>query len=75
VHDHKTGRNCQCGGALTDTIINFGENLNPSILEEGFSHGERADVMLALGSSLRVNPAADMARVTSDFGNLVIVNL
>ncbi|TGJ80923.1 hypothetical protein E0Z10_g7827 [Xylaria hypoxylon] len=28
IHDHHTGRNCAiCGGALLDTIINFGENL------------------------------------------------
>ena len=36
VHEHKTGRKCDnhlCGGDLKDTIINFGENLNPNILE------------------------------------------
>jgi mono-ADP-ribosyltransferase sirtuin 6 len=32
--------------------------------------------MLSLGSSLRVNPAAEMAKITSENGNnLVIVNL
>lgn len=39
-------------------------------------NGQMADLMLAMGSSLRVNPAAEMARVATDNGGkLVIVNL
>lgn len=36
VHEHKTGRKCEvpgCNGDLKDTIINFGENLNPNIFD------------------------------------------
>lgn len=61
VKEHKTGRKCDntaCGGDLADTIINFGENLNEDILNMGFEQGQRADLMLVLGSSMRVNPAA-----------------
>ena len=63
-HDHKTIRNCDdpaCKGTLHDSIINFGENLREDILNMGYAHGYEADLMLCLGSSLRVNPAADMA--------------
>ena len=79
---HKTGRKCdntQCKGDLADTIINFGENLNDLILNLGYAHGYEADLMLCLGSSMRVQPAAEMAEITatraSNKGKIVIVNL
>lgn len=62
--EHKTGRKCDnkaCKGDLEDSIINFGENLREEILNLGYAHGYEADLMLAMGSSLRVNPAAAMA--------------
>lgn len=79
VHDHKTGRKCdnsECKGDLYDSIINFGENLKKEILEEGFGQAAHADLMLAMGSSLRVNPAAEMVVETANHGGrVVIVNL
>ena len=79
THEHKTGRKCDnksCGGNLKDTIINFGENLREDILNMGFAHGSEADLMLCVGSSMRVNPAAEMAGMTAERGrNLVIINL
>ncbi len=79
VHDHKTGRKCAvpgCHGSLCDTIINFGENLPERELKEGFAHSEQSDLCLAMGSSLRVTPAADMPSTTaSKGGKLVVVNL
>lgn len=42
----------------------------------GFAHGYESDLMLAVGSSLRVEPAASMAGAcTQRGGNLVIINL
>ena len=38
VHEHRTGRKCEspgCDGFLKDTIINFNEPLNSSVLELG----------------------------------------
>ena len=79
VKEHKTGRKCddpKCKGDLKDTIINFGENLNENILNTGYAHGYEADLMVCVGSSMRVNPAADMAGMTAQRGkNLVIINL
>ena len=79
VHDHETGRICEddrCRGKLIDSIINFGENLDEVILENGFAHSEQADLCLAMGSSLTVTPAANMPKTTSKRGGkLVIVNL
>lgn len=79
VKEHKTGRKCDntsCNGDLMDTIINFGENLNEKIMDDGWNHGNSSDLMLCLGSSLRVTPACNMAEATADNGGkLVIVNL
>jgi NAD-dependent SIR2 family protein deacetylase len=79
VFDHKTGRKCddlKCGGALYDSIINFGESLPEREVNMGFENAELADVCLVLGSSLTVTPAANMAaRVGKRKQNLVIVNL
>jgi NAD-dependent SIR2 family protein deacetylase len=69
VHEHKTGRKCDnsnCNGDLYDTIINFGENLKEEVLDMAYAHGQEADLMLALGSSLRVNPAAHMASICTE---------
>ena len=74
--NHVTGRLCdndQCNGALKDSIINFGESLNKDISSQGFNQGLKSDLMVCLGSSLRVQPANQMALVTK--GDLVIVNL
>eukprot|EP01083_Nonionella_stella_P288077 980496_1 len=62
-HDHKTGRYCtviNCGGNLCDTIINFGENPHLKALEKAESNSKICDLMLCLGSSLTVIPAAYM---------------
>lgn len=79
VHDHHTGRLCDdptCGGQLKDTIINFKESLPEEELDNAFNHATCADLCLAMGSSLRVTPAADVPKEVFDHGGkLVIVNL
>ena len=58
--EHKTGRKCEnpkCRGDLCDTIVNFGESLRGEDIERGTMEGLAADLMLCLGSSLRVSPA------------------
>ena len=77
--DHRTGRKCDdptCKGFLKDTIINFGEPLNSNIQELGFQNAMVADLCIAMGSSLRVTPAADMPlECARQGGSLVICNL
>ena len=77
VFEHDTGAHCRlCGHPLVDTIVNFGENLPTHALEAGFRHAGNADLMIALGSSLTVTPAADMPREVGRKRNrhLVICN-
>lgn len=77
--EHQTGRLCDtpsCRGVLKDTIINFGENLNEAILNKGYDEHARSDLVLVMGSSLRVSPANQMPFGCSENGgNVVIVNL
>jgi NAD-dependent SIR2 family protein deacetylase len=79
VKEHDTGRKCddsRCRGNLRDSIINFGEQLPENELTMGFYHAGVSDLMLCLGSSLRVNPAAMMPDETvKNGGRIVIVNL
>jgi len=77
--DHFTGRFCvreNCGGRLLNSTIDFGQNLPEKPLENAENHSEKADLHIALGSSLRVTPAADCPESTArNGGDLVIVNL
>ena len=76
---HKTDRKCdnpRCKGDLYDSIINFGEDLRDDVLNPAWDVGTDADLMLSMGSSLRVTPACDIPlEMTGYGGKLVIVNL
>ena len=76
---HMTGRICDtpaCKGALKDTIINFGENLNQEILSKGYAIEGCADLSIAMGSSMRVNPACELPLLTkANGGKFVMCNL
>jgi NAD-dependent deacetylase len=67
---------CQkCGRVLKPAITFFGEALPATALSKAVDEAQSADLMLVLGSSLTVNPAADLPRlVLSHGGELVIVN-
>ncbi|UJR25492.1 hypothetical protein I4U23_006838 [Adineta vaga] len=74
--DHFTGRRCDkpdCGGYLKDSIINFGENLPEEEITKAFTHAEKADLCLVLGSSLTVTPAADVPRRVGKRGKKLFI--
>lgn len=74
--DHFTGRFCSCGGRLLNSTIDFGQSLPEVPLERARQNSRAADLHLALGSSLRVQPACDQPATTANKGGkLVIVNL
>lgn len=63
---HCTPRRClQCGKQLKDTLINFGELLNPQILASAWELTRSAHLMISLGTSMHVVPASDLARFLS----------
>jgi len=64
---------CRCGGAFKPDITFFGESLP----EEAFLRSQelaiRADVMLVLGTSLTVFPAAGLPRLTLQKGGKIFI--
>ncbi|CAG8114368.1 unnamed protein product [Penicillium olsonii] len=66
-HDHRTTRKCaRCGGALYDSIINFGESLPAQAMELAQQNAEMADLCLVLGSSLTVTPANSIPEMVGE---------
>ncbi len=64
-----------CGGILKPDVILFGEQLPASVLGIAMEQVRQADLIMVIGSSLRVTPAADMpALVNSNGGRVIIFN-
>jgi NAD-dependent deacetylase len=60
---------------LKPMAVFFGEALPPSAMTEAIRLARECDVMLVVGSSLQVYPAADVPREAAERGTpLVIVN-
>jgi NAD-dependent protein deacetylase/lipoamidase len=64
-----------CGGRLISSVVNFGDPLPEKELMQAAEHARRSDLMLALGSSLMVNPAASLVGLAVKQGaRVVLVN-
>ena len=64
-----------CGGQMASSVVDFGQSLPQHELDDAYWHSKRADLFLAVGSSLVVTPAAGMPRVALQAGaRLVIIN-
>jgi NAD-dependent deacetylase len=65
----------RCGRVLKPAITFFGESLPLEARRDAEGEAQKADLLLVLGTSLRVFPAADLPRtVLRRGGSLVIVN-
>jgi len=65
----------RCGGILKSATIMFGQSLDPAVLSRAVRAAAACDLMLAIGSTLTVEPAASLCAVAADAGaRLVIVN-
>jgi NAD-dependent deacetylase len=65
----------KCGRALKPAITFFGESLPANALREAAEEAQKSDLMLVLGTSLTVYPAASIPRYTlMQGGEIVIVN-
>jgi NAD-dependent SIR2 family protein deacetylase len=69
------GDQCECGGRMISSIIDFKMALPASDLRQSYIHSELADIFLVAGSSLVVIPAAYMPEIAQRRGaKLIIIN-
>ena len=62
-----------CGGRLILSVVNFGDPLPHKELELATQHARHCDLMLVLGSSLMVEPAASLVGLALESGGRVIL--
>ena len=66
---------CDCGGYLKPATISFGQNLNPDELERTATAVQETDLVVALGSTLSVYPAASFPLAAAERGvPYVVIN-
>lgn len=64
-----------CGGILKSATISFGQALVPEVIDRAMQAATRADLFIAVGTSLQVYPVAGMVPLASNAGaRIVIVN-
>lgn len=66
---------CTCGGFLKIATISFGQSLDPRSLERAADAANKADLVVALGSTLSVYPASSFPLMAAQRGvPYVIIN-
>ncbi len=64
-----------CGGILKTATVSFGQSLDPAVLSAAVAAAAGADLLLAIGTTLTVRPAASLVDVALSAGaRLVVVN-
>jgi NAD-dependent deacetylase len=72
---HRKPPLCRCGGFLKAATVSFGQNLNPETMERAADAAQSADLVVALGSTLSVYPAASFPLMAARRGvPYVIIN-
>lgn len=65
----------RCGGILKSATISFGQTLDPAVLERAVDAAVECDLLLAVGTSLTVQPAAGLVDLAHRAGaRIAIVN-
>ncbi len=72
---HRKPPLCECGGYLKPATISFGQSLDPHVLRRAEEAAMQADLVVALGSTLSVYPAASFPLLAAQRGvPYVIIN-
>lgn len=62
-----------CGGILKSDTISFGQALVPQVIDRAMRVAAQADLLLAVGSTLQVFPAANVVPVAKEAGARVVI--
>lgn len=65
---------CDCGGVIRPSTVLFDEWLDDDVFDKAYNVIPEADLLLVVGSSLLVQPAASLVTRRSKTGKFVIVN-
>ncbi len=73
-HEQRTAGapRCECGGAMKPDVVLFGEMIPPNALIQSESHARSCDVLLVLGTSATVYPAAGIPYIAKKSGAYLI---
>ena len=63
----------RCGGILKSDTISFGQALVPEVIDRAMRVAAEADLLLAIGSTLQVYPAAGVVPVARDAGARIVI--
>lgn len=63
---------CGCGGLLKPDVIMFGENIPPKVMLQAEGYARTADVVIIVGTSAQVFPAAQLPTTAKRNGAFVI---
>lgn len=63
----------RCGGILKSATISFGQTLDPEVISRAQREAGACDLLLAVGSSLTVHPAASLVPLAVAAGARVVV--
>ena len=62
-----------CGGILKSDTISFGQALVPEVIDRAFAAAAEADLLIAIGTTLQVQPVASMVPVAARAGAAVVI--
>lgn len=72
---HRKPPQCRCGGFLKPATISFGQNLDPAEMDRAHAAAMETDLVVALGSTLSVYPAASFPLMAARRGvPYIIIN-
>ena len=64
-----------CGGRIINDVVDFGDPIPRDAITNSIKHSQKSDVVLVVGSTLTVSPAADMPLYAIDNdAKLIIIN-
>lgn len=76
IRSEKTPVCDSCGSLVRPGIVFYGDMINEDVLQKSYDLAAGADLFIAMGSSLNVNPAASLGTVAvGNDARLVIINL
>jgi len=74
VRAGETDPECEvCGGILKSATVSFGQMLDPDVISRAQAAAASCDLMLALGTSLTVHPAAGLVEIAAGAGAPVVI--